>query len=170
MFIYDIGWYVRCFAWSKSNLFLNSFTDLFWISGLLRLVQSGFAALFVFLLFDLRLNLKCAVTMRLSDATLSKEQNSAVFANILTFCYLSLCNQAELYFRLVTCVSIVDPFFFYKVCLDIIHYFLKYNLWAKFYFYLIHQSVRIWNHIEYQDEHYNHRLWLKHCVLKFVLW
>ena len=81
---------------SKSNLFLTSYTNLFWISDLLILVQSGFAALFVFLLFDIRLKLKCAVTMRWSDTTLSKEQKALkiliIFFHFIF--YLSLCNQA----------------------------------------------------------------------------
>ena len=71
---------------SKSNLFLNSFINLFWISGLLRLIQSGFTDLFFFLLFDLRLNLKSAVTMRWSDATLSKEKKAQqLFFHFLFF-------------------------------------------------------------------------------------
>ena len=91
---------------SKQNLFLTSFIHLFWISGLLRLVQSGFAALFVYFLFDLSLNLKCAVTMRWSDATLSKEQKDLQFLLLFFHFYLSLCNQAELYFRLLhPCVN-----------------------------------------------------------------
>ena len=68
------------------------------------------------------------VTMRWSDATLSKEQKALQFFLLFFIFYLSLCNQAELYFRLVTCVSIVDPSFFDKMFLYIIHYFLKYNI------------------------------------------
>ena len=101
---------------SKSSLFLTSFTNLFWISGLLRLVQSEFATIFVFFLFDIVFNLKYSVSIRWSDTTLSKEQKSLSFLLLFFDFNISLCNKAELYFRLVTCISIVELFFSDNVC------------------------------------------------------